>query len=129
MPNFLADTSFLIDIINDRNGRREFLLELLQPGDTVGCCTINWIEIYTGMRPGEERVTEAFLGRFRYYDVTRQIAVRAGRLRHEWRRQGQTLSLADATIAAVAIHHSLILLTDNRRHFPMPELSMHSLPA
>jgi predicted nucleic acid-binding protein len=52
MPNFLADTSFLIDIINDRNGRREFLRELLQPGDAIGCCTINWIEIYTGMRPG-----------------------------------------------------------------------------
>ena len=86
MPNFLADTSLLIDIINDRSGRREFLRELLQPGDTIGCCTINWIEIYTGMRPGEERVTEAFLGRFSYYDVTRQIAVRAGRLRHEWRR-------------------------------------------
>jgi predicted nucleic acid-binding protein len=66
MPSFLADTSFLIDIINDRDGRREFLHELLQPGDTVGCCTINWIEIYTGMRPGEERVTEAFLGRFHY---------------------------------------------------------------
>jgi predicted nucleic acid-binding protein len=117
MPNFLADTSFLIDIINDRNGRREFLRELLQPGDTIGCCTVNWIEIYTGMRPGEERVTEAFLGRFRYYDVTRQIAVRAGRLRYEWRRQGQTLSLADATIAAVAIHLSLALpRTGGRAH-------------
>ncbi len=129
MPNYLADTSFLIDIINDRNERRQFLSDLLQPGDTIGCCTINWIEIYTGMRPGEERVTEAFLGRFRYYDVTRQIAVRAGGLRYEWRRQGQTLSLADATIAAVAIHHGLVLLTDNRRHFPMPELSMRPLPA
>ena len=129
MPNYLADTSFLIDIINDRNERRQFLSDLLQPGDTIGCCTINWIEIYTGMRPGEERVTEAFLGRFRYYDVTRQIAVRAGGLRYEWRRQGHTLSLADATIAAVAIHHGLVLLTDNRRHFPMPELSMRPLPA
>jgi predicted nucleic acid-binding protein len=129
MPNFLADTSFLIDIINDRNGRREFLSDLLQPGDMIGCCTINWIEIYTGMRAGEEQVTEAFLERFHYYDVTRQIAVRAGRLRYEWRRQGQTLSLADATIAAVAIHHNLIMLTDNRRHFPMPELSLHPLPA
>jgi hypothetical protein len=51
MPNFLADTSFLIDVINDRNGRREFLSDLLQPG----CYTINSIEIYSGMRPGEER--------------------------------------------------------------------------
>ena len=64
MPNFLADTSFLIDIINDRNGRREFLGEFLQPGDTIGCCTINWIEIYTGMRPGEERVTRPSWGDF-----------------------------------------------------------------
>ena len=101
MPNFLADTSFLIDIINDRNGRREFLRGLLQPGDTVGCCTINWIEIYTGMRPGEERVTEAFLGKFRHYDVTRQIAVdRHPPAQSELRSDAQGGALCHATTAS-----------------------------
>ncbi len=80
------------------------------------------------MRPGEERITATFLDKFYYYDVDREIAVRAGRLRYEWRRQGQTLLLADATIASVALHHGLILLTDNRRHFPMPGLTLHPWP-
>ena len=34
----------------------------------------------------------------------------------------------DVTIAAVAIAHRLTLLTDNKKHFPMSELSMQPLP-
>ena len=86
------------------------------------CCTINVIEVYAGMRPKEREATESFLHNLEYYDVTRRIASRAGALRYSWARKGQTLSLTDVTIAAVAIEHGLILLTDNRRHFPMPKL-------
>lgn len=122
MPHYLADTSLIIDLINDRDERRSFIRQLLKPGDTLGCCTINLIEIYTGMRPGEEEATAALIDRLLYYDVTREIAKRAGSIRYQRRRRGHTLSLADATIAAVALHHNLALLTDNRKHFPMPEL-------
>lgn len=124
MPHYLADTSLIVDLINDRGGRRNFVRQLLKPGDTLGCCTINLIEVYTGMRPGEEEATAALMDRLLYYDVTREIAKRAGSIRYQWRRQGHTLSLADATIAAVALHHNLALLTDNRKHFPMPELAL-----
>jgi predicted nucleic acid-binding protein len=127
MPGFLADTCVIIDLINDRGNRREFIQDLLQPGDTLGCCTINLIEVYTGLRPGEERVTEMFLEKLLYYDVAKEIAKNAGSLRFHWRRLGHTLSLADATIAAVALHHGLTLLTGNRKHFPMPDLAL--LPA
>jgi predicted nucleic acid-binding protein len=129
MPNYLADTSLIVDLINDRNGRRAFARQLLQPGDTLSCCTINVIEVYSGMRPGEEKVTEAFFDRLLYYDITRDIAKEAGALRFRWRKRRQTLSLADTTIAAVALHHKLTLLTDNARHFPMPDLLSHPLPA
>jgi hypothetical protein len=60
MPGYLADTCVIIDPINDRGNRREFIRDLLQPGDTLGYCTINPIEVYTGTRPGEERVTDLF---------------------------------------------------------------------
>ena len=63
------------------------------------------------MRPGEEAVTAALIDRLLYYDVTKEIAKQAGALRYQWRRQGHALSLADATIAAVALHHNLALLT------------------
>ncbi len=81
---------------------------------------------------GEEVATAALIDRLFYYDVTQDVAKQAGSLRYQWRRQGYTLSLADATIAAVALHHNLALLTDNRKHFPMPELAlppMESLPS
>jgi predicted nucleic acid-binding protein len=32
------------------------------------------------------------------------------------------------TIAAVAWSNAVALLTDNRKHFPMPELQLPSLP-
>jgi predicted nucleic acid-binding protein len=43
-------------------------------------------------------------------------------------RKGLRLSQPDVTIATVAIAHRLTLLTDNKKHFLMPELSMQPLP-
>jgi predicted nucleic acid-binding protein len=121
---FLLDTSRIIDALNGRRDRKAHLSHLLAEGHTLACCTINVIEIYAGMRPKERAATDYFLKSLEYYDVTWRIAERAGRLRYDWARKGHTLSLADVTIAAVAMEHSLILLTDNSRHFPMPELRM-----
>jgi predicted nucleic acid-binding protein len=34
------------------------------------------------------------------------------------------VGLADVTIAAVAIGNNLAVVTDNQKHFPMPELQL-----
>ena len=57
--------------------------------------------------------------------ITWEIAKSAGRLYNDWRFKGLTLALSDATIAAVALTHKLVLLTDNRKHFPKPELQFY----
>jgi predicted nucleic acid-binding protein len=85
--------------------------------------------LFAGMREGEEKLTAHWFDQFSYQDVTRAIAQQAGALLYHWRRKGKALSLADTTIAAVSIHHELVLLTDNEKHFPMPELRRHPLPA
>lgn len=121
---YLLDTSRIIDALNGRRDSKAHLSHLLEEGHMLACCTINVIEIYAGMRPKERNATDHFLKSLEYYEVTWKVAERAGRLRYEWARKGQSLSLADVTIAAVAIEHGLILLTDNARHFPMPELRM-----
>ena len=36
--------------------------------------------------------------------------------------------MADATIAAVALVNRLVLLTDNQKHFPMPEINLYPMP-
>jgi predicted nucleic acid-binding protein len=128
MAVYLLDTSVIINAINGKRDRPNFLQSILSQGHLLACCPINVTEIYAGMRSHEAQVTEAFLGSLRFYDVTWDIARLAGQLKNAWAKKGNTLFLPDVTIAAVAITHNLILLTENRKDFPMPEIHFQDLP-
>ncbi len=121
---YLLDSNILIDVINNRGGCVEALESFTNRGILLACCTINVIEIHMGLRAGEEIRTARLLRSLEYYPVTWEIAERAGVLFREWRQKGQTLALADVTIAAVALTHNLALVTANAKHFPMPELEL-----
>jgi predicted nucleic acid-binding protein len=77
------------------------------------------------MQPHEEQATDEFLSALTWYDVTHKVSKRAGRLRFEWARSGITLTIPDTIIAATALEYGLVLITNNRKHFPMPELSIY----
>jgi predicted nucleic acid-binding protein len=124
----LLDTSVIFDHLNARFGRTAFLEQLIEQGHLSACCPVNITEVYAGIRPGEQEKTQAFLDSLEFVPVTAEIAQQAGLLRRDWREKGQTLSYTDVTIAAVALNHGLPLLTDNRKHFPMPELQLLPLP-
>lgn len=126
MATILLDTSVILDHLNGRAGRTASLGQLLDQGNLLACCPVNLTEVYAGLRPGEEERTKAFLDSLDFLPVTAEIAIRAGLLRRDWRQKGQTLSFSDVTIAAVAIANRTPLLTDNRKHFPMPELDLLS---
>ena len=125
---YLLDSSILIDTLNDRKGRPQLLSQLSQQDILLACCAVSVTELYMGMRPGEEAKTEKFLRSLEFYSVTWEIAQLAGDLFRQWRQKGQTLGLADVTIAAVALAHKLVLVTDNQKHFPMPDLRLLRLP-
>ncbi len=128
MPTYLLDTTVIIDALNGRNNRKLLLLDLLKQGHLLGCCPINVTEVYAGLRHKEESATEEFMQSLQYYQITWPIARLAGILKRDYARKGKTLTVSDATIAAVAIHHKLTLLTDNVRDFPMKELAIYPLP-
>jgi predicted nucleic acid-binding protein len=129
MAVILLDSSVIFDHLNGRFGRTEFLDQLVaQQGHVLAGCPVNFTEVYAGLRPGEEDRTAAFLNSLEYLPVTPEIARQAGLLRRDWQKKGQTLSYTDVTIAAVALSHRVPLLTDNRKHFPMPELQLIPLP-
>jgi predicted nucleic acid-binding protein len=125
---YLLDSSVLIDALNDRNGRSQLLSQISQQDILLACCAINVTELYMGMRAGEEAKTARFLRSLEFFPVTWEIAQLAGDLFRMWRQKGHTLGLADVTIAAVALTHKLVLVTDNEKHFPMPELQLFRLP-
>lgn len=124
---YLLDSTVIIDAINNRKGRVDLLDSFSRQDILLACCAINVTEIHMGMRPGEEARTERFLKSLEFYPITWEIARRAGALFREWRQKGQTLALSDLTIAAVALTHNLALVTDNAKHFPMPELRIVAL--
>ena len=125
MSTYLLDTNVIIDILNDKKGRRALLLDLLNQGHVLACCPINVSEVYAGLRPKEETATEEFLRSLQYFDITWPIARQAGLLKRGYSQKGRTLTISDATIAAVALHHNLTLITANVRDFPMKELLIY----
>jgi predicted nucleic acid-binding protein len=127
MTTYLLDTSVIIDILNGRRNRDALLKGFLDQGDLLACCPVNISEVYAGMRPKEEAATEAFLQSLDFYEITWDVARQAGLLKRDYSKRGQSLSLPDTTIAAVAMEYNLTLITDNVRPYPMPQLKLYPL--
>lgn len=121
----LLDTSVLIDVLRARNHRPAQLAELVRTGHTLATTIVNIAELYSGMRQHEEAPVEAFLRGLHCFDLTSTSARLAGKLKFEWSKKGRTLALVDTIVAATAIENQCQLFTDNRKDFPMPELSLY----
>jgi tRNA(fMet)-specific endonuclease VapC len=127
MTTYLLDTSVLIDVLNGKHNRDALLKGLLSQGDMLACCAINVSEVYAGMRPKEESRTEQLLQSLEYFEINWEVARLAGLLKRDYSKKGQTLSLSDTTVAAVALSYNLTLITDNVKHYPMPQLRLYPL--
>lgn len=124
----LLDTTVLIDVLRSRKARRELLGHLTEEGHQLATTALNVVEVYMGIRPGEEQATDFFFSALECYDLDAYSAKEAGLLKNAWAKKGKTISLQDAIVAAIAIERGCTLLTDNRKDFPMPELDLYRLP-
>jgi predicted nucleic acid-binding protein len=122
------DTSILVDALRNRQGRREFLDQLILQGAKLASCAITVAEIHAGMRAHENTKTTQWLATLEFFETTQGIAKFGGDLKAAYARKGVTLSLTDTLIAAVAIENDLTLATDNVKDFPMPEVRLLPLP-
>lgn len=124
----LLDTTVLIDVLRARQNRRALLAEMVEGGHVLATAAINIGEVYAGVRPEEEAKTATFLSNLSCYPMTPEIARRAGLMKGGWARRGRTLTLSDMVVAATALEHGLTLMTDNRKDFPILELSFYRMP-
>lgn len=129
MANYLLDTTVIIDCLRGTKETVDFLTQIASEGSVVGCCAINIAEVYAGMREHEGELTRKFLDSLEYYEVTRNLAELAGMYKRAYAGKGVALSLSDVIIAAVVISNNLTLVTDNLRHYPMPELNVKQIVA
>jgi predicted nucleic acid-binding protein len=115
MPAWMLDTVALIDYYHGRRGALSYLDAILDGEATGAFSTITELELWQGIRPGEEARHEALFALLERVPLDGAIARRAGELR---RQTGlDRLSLPDAAIAASAELSGCTLLTRNTRAF------------
>lgn len=129
MANYLLDTTIIIDCLRGKRETVDFLTKIVSEGSSTGCCIVNIVEVYAGMRDKEGESTRKFLDSLEYYEVTKSIAEQAGEYKRHYQDKGITLSLSDVIIAAVAISYNLVLVTDNSKHYPMQEVNLQQMRA
>ena len=115
MPTWMLVTVALVDYYHGRSGVLPYLDAILEGQATGAFSTITELELWQGIRPGEEERHDALLALLERVPLDGAIARRAGQLR---RQVGlERLSLPDAAIAASAELADCTLLTRNARDF------------
>ena len=119
----LIDTDIAIDYLRRRDYAQK-LLDYWAGEGLLAISTLTHLEIYQGMKTGEEGATNAFLDGLISVVVDIPIARQAGSMLGELRSKGMTIGIADAIIAATALHFGVPLLTNNLEHYPFPNLKV-----
>ena len=119
----LLDTDIVIDFLRRRDYARK-LLENWAGEGLLAISTLTHLEIYQGMKSGEEEGTNVFLDGLISVAVDVPIARRAGRMIGELRSKGVTAGIADSIIAATALQLDAPLLTNNVEHYPFTDLKV-----
>lgn len=112
----LFDTDVLVDYLRGYAAAAELLENCTGP---MLVSVITAAELYAGSRDTRDRVALGeFLEAFVVLPVDAEIARAGGILRGRFRGSHGT-GLADALIAATADRHDAVLVTLNRKHYPM----------
>lgn len=121
MPDVLVDTDVLVEALRGAEDavRR---VDRVARGGARHVSVLTLAELRAG-RSGDDPAVDAMLEGFRVIALGRGAAERGGRLRRSFGPSHGT-GLVDGILAATAIERALVLVTNNARHFPMPDLTV-----
>ncbi|MGA7524716.1 MAG: type II toxin-antitoxin system VapC family toxin [Acidobacteriaceae bacterium] len=121
----LIDSDVLIEILRGRDAELfDRWLELSDSEAIAMVSPVSFAEIWAGARPQEHAAIGALFRSLTCASIDEAIGRRAGDLLREY-AGSHSVKLADAMIAASAMHYRAALWTRNRKHFPMPEIEFH----
>jgi predicted nucleic acid-binding protein len=113
----------VIDFLRRRDYARQLLEDWAGRG-LLAVSTLTHLEVYQGMRKGEEQTTNLFLDGLIPLSVDVSVARRAGKILGELRSKGVTTGTGDAIIAATALEYKVPLLTNNVEHYDLADLKV-----
>jgi predicted nucleic acid-binding protein len=114
----IVDTDVLIDYLRGWRSAADLLEPLFATG-ALAASVVTKAELVAGAREAQRPVLDRLFDSIAWLPVTDEVALRAGDLWREFRRQDARGVLADYLIAATVELFEVPLLTRNVRHFPM----------
>jgi predicted nucleic acid-binding protein len=122
----LLDSDILIEASKGRNeGVISALRALAAPGSTMLYSPVSAAEIWAEARPHEFEATTKLFLKLSCVQMDYAIGELAGEFLRRYAKS-HSLEVPDALIAASAVKSRALLWTQNRKHYPMPELTFYS---
>ncbi len=123
MKGHLIDTDILVDHLRGEEKATKTLHDLYMFGDPVLTSVICEAEIFSNIKAKEKDVVESMFKYIKPLPVDSKIARHAGTFRQIYAKSHQ-VQIPDALIAATAVDNDLILVTRNKKHYPMREVNV-----
>jgi tRNA(fMet)-specific endonuclease VapC len=126
---YILDTDWIINLLAGRQDAK-VKIEQLDPEEIV-ISLVSVAEIYESAfnytNPEAHIQTfRSFLSNFQLLNLNLPIIEKFAEVRAHLRRRGQMISDFDILIGATAMHHNLIVLTYNKKHFErIPDLKIY----
>ncbi|MBI4972966.1 MAG: type II toxin-antitoxin system VapC family toxin [Candidatus Omnitrophica bacterium] len=121
--SILIDSDILIDHLRKEKHALDFLETEIETGAFFFVSVISRVEIYAGIRKGEEGIVKSLFEMLTSVDVDAAIADRAGEYLQKFGK-GHALNIGDSLIAATAREMRLRLVTRNVKHYPMKDIEV-----
>ncbi len=119
-----VDSDILIWHLRGERRAAELLRRLAaEPGTVLWTGALQRAEIVFFMRPDEETATRSLLSRFQTEAVTQGVVDAAGVLYGRW-KPTHGIDVNDAILAATVAATGGKIYTQNRRHYPMPDIAV-----
>lgn len=122
MATYLLDSDVIIEFLKDNKNTVKLINKIEDEG--LSCSVLTIIEVKRGLTPKQEKESADLFKIIEAFPVNKQIAELAVVLAYEWQKKSKFLQLVDVVIAATCIVNDLILITYNKRDYPMKELKL-----
>ena len=122
----LLDTDVAIEILRAKNHIISSKWSgLVASGAVIFYSPVVAAEVWAGALPHEHQLISIFFRPLICIPADYEIGELAGALLRKFAKS-HGLDIPDALIAATAIQHNAALWTRNRKHYPMPNLTIYS---
>lgn len=123
LKSLLIDSDVLIDHLRKQKIALDFLTAEVESESLLLVSVISRVEIFAGIKKGEEETVHSLFTILTSVDVDVSIADKAGEYLSKYSKS-HALNIGDALIAATAKEMSLKLVTRNVKHYPMKDIEI-----